>query len=107
MQNAENRTVHSTIAFLPSHLGPFRYYKQAVGALLVYDISQHLTYENVECWLKEVRDYADANITMLVGNKYDLRHLRAVSVFKAEEYAGEVVNLESYRVLCQQVFMGI
>ena len=87
------------LPFLPSHLGPFRYYKQAVGALLVYDISQHLTYENVECWLKEVRDYADANITMLVGNKYDLRHLRAVSIFEAEEYAGEVVNLESYRVM--------
>ena len=80
-----------SLPFLPSHLGPFRYYIRAVGALLVYDISQHLTYKNVECWLKEVRDYADANVvTMLVGNKYDLRYLRAVSICEAKEYAGEV-----------------
>ena len=32
---------------------------------------------NVERWLKELRDHADANIViMLVGNKSDLRHLR-------------------------------
>ena len=36
-----------------------RYYRGAVGALLVYDIAKHLTYENVERWLKELRDHAD------------------------------------------------
>lgn len=56
------------------------YYRGAVGALLVYDISKHQTYENVTRWLKELRDHADSNIViMLVGNKSDLRHLRAVS----------------------------
>ena len=56
------------------------YYRGAVGALLVYDISKHLSFENVERWLKELRDHADNNIViMLVGNKSDLRHLRAVS----------------------------
>ena len=45
-----------------------RYYRGAVGALLVYDIAKHLTYENVERWLRELRDHADANIViMLVG----------------------------------------
>lgn len=28
------------------------YYRGAVGALLVYDIAKHITYENVERWLK-------------------------------------------------------
>lgn len=42
----------------------------AVGALLVYDISKHVTFENVERWLKELRDHAEPNIVvMLVGNK--------------------------------------
>lgn len=50
------------------------YYRGAVGALLVYDISKHVTFENVERWLKELRDHAEANIVvMLVGNKSDLR----------------------------------
>ncbi|KAG5182307.1 Rab11A, rab family GTPase [Tribonema minus] len=64
------------------------YYRGAVGALLVYDISKHITFENVERWLKELRDHAEANIVvMLVGNKCDLRHLRTVSVEEATEFA--------------------
>jgi len=60
-----------------------------VGALLVYDITKRLTYENVERWLKELRDHADANIVVtLVGNKCDVRHLRAVPMDEARKYAG-------------------
>ena len=66
-----------------------RYYRGAVGALLVYDIAKHITYENVERWLKELRDHADQNIViMLVGNKSDLRHLRAVPTEEAKAFAG-------------------
>ena len=47
------------------------------------------TYENVERWLKELRDHADSNIViMLVGNKSDLRHLRAVPTDEARAFAG-------------------
>ena len=64
-----------------------------MGALLVYDIAKHLTYENVERWLRELRDHADANIViMLVGNKSDLRHLRAVPTDEAKAFA-EANNL--------------
>ena len=64
------------------------YYRGAVGALLVYDISKSLTFENVERWLKELRDHADANIViMLVGNKSDLRHVRAVDAEVAIAFA--------------------
>ncbi|KAB0341525.1 hypothetical protein FD754_018451, partial [Muntiacus muntjak] len=59
-------------------------------ALLVYDIAKHLTYENVERWLKELRDHADSSIIiMLVGNKSDLRHLRAVPADEAKAFAEE------------------
>ena len=66
------------------------YYRGAVGALLVYDISRSSTFENVERWLKELRDHADSNIViMLVGNKSDLSHKRQVETDTALAYATE------------------
>ncbi|GAA52200.1 Ras-related protein Rab-11B, partial [Clonorchis sinensis] len=64
------------------------YYRGAVGALLVYDISKHSTYENVTQWLHELRDHSDQDIVvMLIGNKCDLRHLRMVPTDEAREFA--------------------
>ncbi|XP_068189336.1 ras-related protein Rab-11B-like [Antennarius striatus] len=64
------------------------YYRGAVGALLVYDISKHLTYESAERWLKELYDHADPNIVvMLVGNKQDLEKLRTVPTEEAKDFA--------------------
>ncbi len=54
----------------------------------MYDITKHQTYENVTRWLKELRDHADSNIViMLVGNKSDLKHLRAVPEDEARAYS--------------------
>lgn len=56
------------------------YYRGAVGALLVYDITKRQTFDNVQRWLRELRDHADSNIViMMTGNKSDLNHLRAVA----------------------------
>ncbi|XP_051134029.1 ras-related protein RABA2a-like [Andrographis paniculata] len=64
------------------------YYRGALGAILVYDVTKPITFENVSRWLKELRDHADANIViMLIGNKTDLKHLRAVSTEDAQGYA--------------------
>ncbi|KAL0442707.1 UNVERIFIED_CONTAM: Ras-related protein RABA1f [Sesamum latifolium] len=64
------------------------YYRGAVGALLVYDVTRNVTFQNVERWLKELRGHTDANIViMLVGNKADLRHLRAVPTQEAKDFA--------------------
>jgi GTPase SAR1 family protein len=64
------------------------YYRGAVGALVVYDVTRRITFENAERWLKELRDHTDANIVvMLVGNKADLRHLRAVPAEDARAFA--------------------
>ncbi|KAF8434157.1 GTPase [Boletus edulis BED1] len=66
------------------------YYRGAVGALLVYDISKHATFANVSRWLKELRDHADLNnVIMLVGNKSDLKHLRAVPTEEAKNFASD------------------
>lgn len=64
------------------------YYRGAVGALLVYDVTRHATFENVDRWLKELKNHTDSNIVvMLVGNKSDLRHLVAVPTEDGKSYA--------------------
>uniref|UniRef100_A0A8C1TWY4 Ras-related protein Rab-25 n=2 Tax=Cyprinus carpio TaxID=7962 RepID=A0A8C1TWY4_CYPCA len=64
------------------------YYRGAVGALLVYDISKHLTYESAERWLKELYDHADPHmVVMLVGNKTDLAAVRSVPTEDAKDFA--------------------
>lgn len=58
-----------------------------------------MTYENVTRWLKELRDHADSNIViMLVGNKSDLRHLRAVPTDDAKNFAGWFRDSSEYGV---------
>lgn len=69
------------------------FYRGAVGALLVYDITKHESYMNVEKWLKELREHGDSNMVhMLVGNKSDLKHLRAVPTEEASSFAGRFLN---------------
>ena len=55
---------------------------------MVYDISKRDTFESVGRWLQELRDYTDPNaVTMLVGNKSDLKDLRAVPTDEAAAFA--------------------
>ncbi|KMT18418.1 hypothetical protein BVRB_2g025630 isoform B [Beta vulgaris subsp. vulgaris] len=64
------------------------YYRGAVGALLVYDITKRQSFDNVLRWLHELRDHADSNIViMLVGNKSDLKHLRCVPEIEGQVLA--------------------
>ncbi|KAM0064078.1 putative small GTP-binding protein [Helianthus debilis subsp. tardiflorus] len=64
------------------------YYRGALGALLVYDVTKPTTFDNMSRWLKELRDHVDSNIViMLIGNKTDLRHLRAVATEDAQTFA--------------------
>ncbi|CAO2598764.1 Ras-related protein Rab-25, partial [Lemmus lemmus] len=66
------------------------YYRGAVGALLVFDLTKHQTYAVVERWLKELYDHAEATIVvMLVGNKSDLSQAREVPTEEACMFAGE------------------
>lgn len=66
------------------------YYRGAVGALIVYDISKPSSYENCNHWLSELRENADDNVAVgLIGNKSDLDHLRAVPTDEAKNFAQE------------------
>jgi len=64
------------------------YYRGAVGALIVYDITKAVSFRNVEKWLQELRQHAfDDIVIMLVGNKSDLKQAREVATDDAKKFA--------------------
>lgn len=66
------------------------YYRGAVGALIVYDISRKTTFESIKRWLDELNTHCDTTVaTMLVGNKCDLENIRDVSVDEGKSLAEE------------------
>ncbi|CAD8133848.1 unnamed protein product [Paramecium pentaurelia] len=64
------------------------YYRGAVGAMLIYDITKQKTFENIEKWIQELKEYAETNVVaMLIGNKADLKAQRKVPSDKAAQFA--------------------
>ncbi|XP_011086249.1 ras-related protein RABA5a isoform X2 [Sesamum indicum] len=64
------------------------YYRGAVGALLVYDISRRQTFEGTGRWLNELQTHSDMNVvTILVGNKSDLKDAREVTTAEGKALA--------------------
>ncbi|KAF8388502.1 hypothetical protein HHK36_027175 [Tetracentron sinense] len=64
------------------------YYRGAVGALIVYDISRRTTFDSVGRWLDELNTHSDTTVAMmLVGNKCDLANIRDVSVEEGKSLA--------------------
>jgi Ras-related protein Rab-11A len=64
------------------------YYRGAVGALLVYDVTDRNSFNHVPMWLKEVEENAEKDcLIMLVGNKTDLTEQRTVFVRDGRSFA--------------------
>lgn len=64
------------------------YYRGAVGALLVYDITRHQTFESIGRWLNELHTHSDMNVVaILVGNKSDLEDDREVTTAEGKALA--------------------
>ena len=60
------------------------------GALLVYDITRRETFDHLASWLDDARAHANPAMTiMLIGNKSDLTHRRAVSTEEGAAFAKE------------------
>ena len=65
-----------------------RFYRGALGVLLLYDVTKSSSFSNVKTWVEELREQASPHIVvMLVGNKTDLGASRAVPAEVAAEFA--------------------
>jgi len=63
------------------------YYRGAHGIIIVYDVTDKITFTNIKNWLQEIERYAGTNVLkLLVGNKID-RPSRDVETAVGEEFA--------------------
>lgn len=64
------------------------YYKGAKGSLLIYDITNKKSFENLEKWISDIKTNGDDNISIiLVGNKSDLENKRVISIEEGKNKA--------------------
>eukprot|EP00638_Chattonella_subsalsa_P010193 CAMPEP_0117758776 /NCGR_PEP_ID=MMETSP0947-20121206/15609_1 /TAXON_ID=44440 /ORGANISM="Chattonella subsalsa, Strain CCMP2191" /LENGTH=149 /DNA_ID=CAMNT_0005579087 /DNA_START=327 /DNA_END=776 /DNA_ORIENTATION=- len=69
------------------------YFKGAHGIMLVYDITDRETFDNISHWITQIKEHADSKVTIvLVGNKSDKGEERQV-----QEEEGRALA-ESYNV---------
>jgi len=67
------------------------YYRGAHGIIVVYDVTDQESFNNVKQWLQEIDRYACENVNkLLVGNKCDLTNKKVVDYTSAKEYADQL-----------------
>jgi len=67
------------------------YYRGAMGILLVYDVSDEKSFENVRGWMRNIEMHASSNVNkILIGNKCDVsEEKRVISVARGQALADE------------------
>jgi Ras-related protein Rab-1A len=66
------------------------YYRGAHGIIIVYDITDRESFDNVKQWLNEIDKYACENVNkLLVGNKSDLDNKRQVDFEEGKAFADQ------------------
>ncbi|KFD58301.1 hypothetical protein M513_01064 [Trichuris suis] len=66
------------------------YYRGAMGIILVYDITNPKSFDNIAKWLRNINDHANEDVErMLLGNKCDMEEKRMVSKERGEQIALE------------------
>lgn len=64
------------------------YYRGAMGIMLVYDVSNTKSFENISNWIRNIEMHATQDVElMILGNKCDINEKRQVSKEKGEQLA--------------------
>ena len=73
------------------HFAPLikTYYREIAGAILMYDVTNKISYDNLKFWVNELNKYGPSEYPiskLLIGNKID-RLERTIPYKEAEEFA--------------------
>ncbi|PVU93067.1 hypothetical protein BB559_003481 [Furculomyces boomerangus] len=64
------------------------YYRASIGTILVYDITNRESFEQLDTWYNDAKRLtAENSIFIVIGNKADCSKLRQVSLEEGKEYA--------------------
>ncbi|XP_034032355.1 ras-related protein Rab-8B-like [Thalassophryne amazonica] len=64
------------------------YYRGAMGIMLVYDICNEKSFENIKNWIRNIEEHASSDVEkMILGNKCDMTDRRQVSKDRGEKLA--------------------
>lgn len=66
------------------------YYRGAMGIMLVYDITNEKSFDNIRNWIRNIEEHASRDVEkMILGNKCDMNDKRQVSKERGEQLAIE------------------
>lgn len=66
------------------------YFKGAQGIILVYDVTNRKTFENIKKWVSQIKEEVSDKVSIvLVGNKIDIVEGRRVNIEEGEKMAKE------------------
>lgn len=66
------------------------YYRGAMGIMLVYDITNDKSFENIKNWIRNIEEHASSDVEkMVLGNKCDMEDRRLVSKERGTQLATE------------------
>lgn len=64
------------------------YFRSAIGVMLVFDLTDRKSFDDLNGWLNDVHTHCDPNVVVtLIGNKSDLEDTRKVSESEARAFA--------------------
>jgi len=78
------------------------YFKNSDGFIIVYDITDKKTFNNVANWITQIKESASENVkSVLLGNKSDLDQLRQVETIDGKNLADNY-NFKFYETSAQK-----
>ncbi|KAF3910407.1 hypothetical protein ABW20_dc0103783 [Dactylellina cionopaga] len=67
------------------------YYRGAMGILLVYDVTDERSFNNIQTWFQNVEQHATEGVNkILIGNKCDWEEKRVISTERGQALANEL-----------------